>query len=288
MGSYRGTLHQYCNPQVAFELEPTGFKKVIIVIGGLTDGLLTVGFAPPLAEAVKELGYSVVHIQMTSSYKGWGTASLDSDVKEIKQLIDYLKCAKGGNREKVIILGRSTGSQDVIHYLLRHPETVDAGILEAAVSDREGLLDMFDPHVIGPLNKHAQKLVEDGKSNQLLGSEYAKFVFNTPITAYRWCSLMVPGGDDDYFSSDLTDKTIKGTFGKLTKPFLVLENENDEFVPKTVDKRALFQRWKSLSDPKFWSVNSGVLEGASHEVKEPEAQQRLNKIVVSFIKEFSL
>ena len=91
MSSYRGVLHHYCGPQVAFEFEPSGFKKVIIVIGGLTDGLLTIAFVPALAEALKELSYSVIQIQLTSSYKGWGTASLDTDVKEIKKLINFLK-----------------------------------------------------------------------------------------------------------------------------------------------------------------------------------------------------
>lgn len=288
MGPFPGILHQYCNPQVAFEFEPSGLKKAIVVIGGLTDGLLTVGFASPLAEAVKELGYSVLHIQLSSSYKGWGTESLDKDVDEIDKLVKYLRRPVGGSREKIIILGRSTGSQDVIRYLLRHGENVDAGIMNAAVSDREGLSGHIEPRLLKKLNEGAIKLIEDGKSNQLLGNEYAKYVFNTPITAYRWWSLMVPGGDDDYFSSDLSDDTIRSTFGKISTPFLVLENENDEFVPKQINKQALLQRWHKLSNPKYWSDNSGILKGASHIVPEPEAQQRLSHLVVSFIREFFL
>lgn len=288
MSSYCGVLHHYCGPQVAFEFEPSGFKKVVIVIGGLTDGLLTIAFVPTLAEALKELSYSVIQIQLTSSYKGWGTASLDTDVKEIKKLINFLKSPKGGNREKIIIMGRSTGSQDVIHYLLRHPDTVDAGILDAAVSDREGLQEDVDPQIIKRLNDHALKLIQDGHSDQLLGNEYAKYVFNTPITAYRWCSLMVPGGDDDYFSSDLSDDHIKRTFGSISKPFLVIENEKDEFVPERIDKQALLQRWESFSHPKYWSKNSGVLKEASHLVTEPAAQLHLRELVKMFIREFSL
>lgn len=287
MASYQGVLHQY-SPQVAFEFEPAGLKKVIIVIGGLTDGLLTVGFAPGLASEVQKLGYSVVNIQLSSSHKGWGTESLDNDVKEIKKLISYLKCPKGGNREKFILLGRSTGSQDTIHYLLRHPETVDAGILDAAVSDREGLVTGIDAKLLARLNQEAQELVNKGHKNQLLSSKFSEIVFDTPITAYRWCSLMVPGGDDDYFSSDLSDKTLNETFGKITKPFLVLENENDEFVPKSIDKLALIARWKSASNSKYWSNNSGVVKGASHMIPEKEGQTNLFKLVTAFIQEFSL
>ncbi|QLQ81447.1 hypothetical protein HG537_0F02080 [Torulaspora globosa] len=288
MGTFRGLLHQYCHPQVAFEFEPSGCKKVIIVIGGLTDGLLTVDFGPSLAEAVSQLGYSVVNIQMSSSYKGWGITSLDSDINEIRQLVSYLRCSEGGSRETIIILGRSTGSQDVIRYLLRYPETVDAGIMNAAVSDREGLSPKLDPSLLKRLNAEAERLVDDGKSNQVLGPMFAKAMFDTPVTAYRWCSLMLPGGDDDYFSSDLTDDTLQRTFGKIEKPFLVLENDNDEFVPKTIDKSALLERWKKFSHPTYWSKHSGWVTGASHVVSEPEGQQNLNKLVISFIKEFSL
>lgn len=287
MGSFRGVLHQYCH-QVAFEFEPSGCRKVIIVIGGLTDGLLTVDFAPSLAEAVSQLGYSVVNIQMSSSYKGWGITSLDSDVKEIRQLVSYLRGPNGGNREKIIILGRSTGSQDVIRYLLRYPDTVDAGIMNAAVSDREGLSPKLDPILLKRLNSEAKRLVDDGKSDQVLAPMFTKAMFDTPVTAYRWCSLMLPGGDDDYFSSDLTDETLQRTFGKISKPVLVLENDNDEFVPKTIDKRALLERWKTFSNPAYWSKHSGWVAGASHVVSEPEGQQNLNKLVISFINEFSL
>lgn len=288
MGTFRGLVHQYCNPQVAFEFEPSGLKEVFIVVGGLTDGLLTVHFAPSLAEAVREYGYSVIHIQMSSSYKGWGISSLDSDVKEMGQLVSYLKNPEGGNREKIIVMGRSTGSQDVIRYLLAHPETVDAGIMNAAVSDREGLSSNLDPRLLKKLNAEAKELVDTGKSKMVLGPAFAKVMFNTPITAYRWCSLMLPGGDDDYFSSDLPDETLQKTFGQIQKPFLILDNENDEFVPEDVDKRALRERWRTFSNVKYWSKNSGSVKGASHVVSEPEGQENLNGLVISFIKEFAL
>ncbi|QLG70656.1 hypothetical protein HG535_0A05980 [Zygotorulaspora mrakii] len=282
--SYPGVLHQY-SYQVAFEFEPVGLPNVIIVIGGLTDGLLTVAYASPLAKAVAKYGYSVVNIQMTSSYKGFGVQSLDKDVEDIKKLVDFFKAK---NRGRIIIFGRSTGSQDVIHYLLRYPETVDAGIMDAPVSDREAFSSEIDPKVLARLNETASELVKDERGSQLLSPEHCKYLFGTPVNAYRWCSLLLPGGDDDYFSADLSDEFIASTFGKLGKPFLILENERDEFVPRTTDKSSLLKRWKAASDPKYWSKMSGFVKNASHLVVEKDAQNLLVDRVTRFISEFEL
>lgn len=282
--AYQGILHKYSSRHVAFEFSPSGSKKVIIVIGGLLDNLLTVEFTPALVTAVEKLGFSVCQIQMSSSSKGWGTSSLDTDVKEINELVKYLRSPEGGSRETVIIMGRSTGSQDVIHYLLRHSDTVEAGILDAPVSDREGQ----DSKVTEKLNPKAKEMVDEGKADEVLPSEYSKLLFNTPISAYRWCSLMLKGGDDDYFSTDLSQEFFSSTFGKLDKPFLLLENENDEYVPKHVDKQALLNRWKAVSNPKYWSKNSGVVKGSTHLVVQPESEKDLCQRVVAFLQEFSL
>lgn len=282
--SYPGILHHY-SYQVAFEFEPVGLPNVIIIIGGLSDGLLTVAYAPLLATAVAKYGYSVINIQMNSSYKMFGVESLDQDVKDIKNLVEYLK-SKG--RRKIIIFGRSTGSQDVMHYLMRFPSTVDAGILDAPVSDREIFGATLDPQLLSRLTETAVQLVKAGKGDQLLTPEHCKAVFNAPLNAYRWCSLIVPGGDDDYFSSDLSDDFLKSTFGKLARPFLVLENEKDEYVPKNVDKAHLLKRWEAASNHQYWSKNSGYVKNASHLVVEKDAQDHLLSLVTEFIEEFSL
>ncbi|CAR28570.1 hypothetical protein ZYGR_0S02030 [Zygosaccharomyces rouxii] len=280
--AYPGVLHQY-STQVAFEFNPSGHKKVIVVIGGLSDGLLTVKFAPGLAKAVEKLGFGVLQIQMRSSYIGWGTGSLDADVEDIKKLVEYLRSPEGGSRETIIIMGFSTGSQDVMHYLLRHSDSIEGCIFSAPVSDREGQ----DPKDLERLNPKAQELVANGQGNEILPREYANYVFNTPITAYRWCSLHVKGGDDDYFSTDLSQEVFASTFGKLDKPFLVAFNELDEYVPKNVNKPEHIKRWQSVSNPKYWSKNSGIVKGSTHTVAQPEAQQDLFQRVLGFLEEFS-
>ena len=61
------------------------------MIGGMTDGLLTVPYVVGLSRALEPLGYSVVQIQMRSSDWGWGTSSLSEDVEQIRELVDFLR-----------------------------------------------------------------------------------------------------------------------------------------------------------------------------------------------------
>lgn len=286
--AFEGTLHQYYPPHVAFEFAPTKKKNAFIMIGGMTDGIATVPYCTKLPEVVGPLGYSVFSIQMTSSFKGFGISSLDQDIHEIKALIKYLRSEQGGAREKIIIMGHSTGAQDVIHFLLHYSDLVAGAILQGSCSDRESFDPSVDPKVFQKMNEDAWELVQNGKKDQLLSSEYSKHIIDTPITAYRWCSLMIKGGDDDYFSSDLSDETFKTTFGKISKPFLIAYSGADEFVPKTIDKQKLLQRWECVSNAKYWSKNSGLVEGASHFVEKPKSQQILFKKIQSFIREFSL
>ena len=286
--SFRGILHKYSEIHVAFEFGSTIFENVLVVIGGMTDGLLSVPFVPGLAHVLSPLDYSLIQLQMSSSFKGFGMSSLRDDVKEIKQLVEYLKSKEGGLRKRIIIMGHSTGSQDVIKYLLMYGSTVDAGIMQAPVSDREAFGTEIDPDELKKLNEHANYLVSNGKKSELLGSNYSKFVVDTPITAYRWCSLMIKGGDDDFFSSDLSSETLDSTFGQISKPFLIVYSEEDEFVPNSVDKPNLLNMWKTASNTKYWSDHSGFIKGASHAVPEEAAQQALYKMITDFLEEFRL
>ncbi|CUS20414.1 LAQU0S01e06062g1_1 [Lachancea quebecensis] len=286
--SFSGVLHNYAPRKVAFEFNSTSYKKVVIFIGGLGDGLLTVPYVPKLAEELGQLGWSVIQIQFTSSFKGWGLTSLDQDASEIKELVDYLKSTKGGSRERIVLFGHSTGSQDTMHYLLKHSDTIDAGVLQASVSDREYFSQSVDKETWARLNATAKELVESGKKDEILPLEYAKVMSETPVTAYRWCSLALPGGDDDYFSSDIPDETLKTTFGRIKKPFLVAYSEQDQIVPAYVDKKKLLERWQACSGAKFWSKNSGLVNGANHQIEQAKSQDQLLSMVRGFLIEFEL
>lgn len=288
MPSFEGIIHKYNASKVAFEFTPTKLSNVLIMIGGMTDGLLTVPYVVNLPRVMKFLGYSVVQIQLTSSFQGWGTTSLRQDVSEIMELIEYLKSSEGGNREKIVLIGHSTGSQDVMLSLLAHPELIDDGIMQGCVSDREAFTMDAPAETIAQLTKDAKKLCDEGKSQELLSHYYTKYVFNTPITAYRWCSLLIPEGDDDYFSSDLPKEALERSFGKLNKPFLMAYSAEDQFVPSFVNKQQVIDNWKSIANPQYWSKHSGLIRGATHGVESADSQEHLFQMVTGFIKEFNL
>ncbi|ODV78495.1 DUF1749-domain-containing protein [Suhomyces tanzawaensis NRRL Y-17324] len=269
--SYPGTLHHYGSNLTAFEFgnaSPSN-TKVVLFVAGLGDGLLNVPYTAQLAAKLAVHGWSLVQILISSSYNGYGTSSLKNDAREISQLVKYLRSAPGGNRSHVVLLGHLTGCQDTMEYLSkasRQPgfdAPVDAGILQAPVSDYEG--------IGGPkLNALAEEVYQDyilkGNLDHILPEKFRKAVFGTPITAYRFYSLCHPRGDDDYFSSYLTEADYAQTFGVVNRPLLVLYGSKDEFVPATVDKDKLVTHWKQATDPKYWSPLSKVLQGATHAI----------------------
>ena len=149
---------------------------------------------------------------------------------------------------------------------------IDGGILQAPVSDREAILKELDPQVYEESCKVAQDMVDAGDSEEIMSRKVTKGLFApAPVSAYRWLSLASPNhnGDDDYFSSDLSDEQLKKTFGNLParSPLCILFSGNDEYIPKSLDKGALIQKWTSFvkeGDGKVDEKQSGVVAGASH------------------------
>jgi pimeloyl-ACP methyl ester carboxylesterase len=92
-------------------------------------------------------------------------------------------------------------------------------------------------------------------------------------------------GDDDYFTSDLDDATVKRVWGRFEKPVLVLHSEKDEFVPSKVDSAALNKRYQDASP--LVSKLSGLIPGTGHTVKEDAARQWLSQRVQDFLKEIA-
>lgn len=95
--------------------------------------------------------------------------------------------------------------------------------------------------------------------------------------------LTYPRGDDDYFSSDLDESFVSSVWQRFEQPVMALHSAEDEFVPAKIDKQALIDSWKKTS-PKVHHL-SGVIPGASHAVKQAEAQEWLAGRVMEFIQQ---
>lgn len=263
----QGTIHEYAPRLMAFELtKDTNSPNTILFIGGLTDGLMTVPYISQLNNQLPS-HWSIFQILITSSYQGWGTGSLDRDVKEISLLVQYLKEKLG--KKKVVLMGHSTGTQDSIHYALTmaHKEpglNIDGIILQAPVSDREAMTSMVGSDRLQELNEEVKQIHATQGKDTVLGKKFSDHFFGGIISAYRWLSLATVGGDDDYFSSDLTDESLSQTFGKLNNKIMVLYSGEDEFATTVSDKHSLVQRWKGFVRSELWSDESKVISNGTH------------------------
>lgn len=285
-----GVIHEYAPRHIAFEFNPEGNKNVLIFVGGLMDGLLTVPYLQLLSKELSKIDYSLIQIEISSSHIGWGTGSLVRDSTEISQLVKYLKSDEGGNRTKIGLMGHSTGCQNTTHYFTRQNRdenysSIDFGILQAPVSDRVSASAELSKEDIEESLNIANKLIDEGNWMEIMPYKFTKHFFDVPINAYRWNSLMSVGGDDDFFSPDLEMDDYKSTFGKFDKPFLVLYSGADEYVPDWLDKKELMKKWQDVAGSN-WSPFSKIVEGAKHNIGEGSkdgAQEDAIDTVIKFI-----
>ncbi|KAF9889978.1 hypothetical protein FE257_006852 [Aspergillus nanangensis] len=318
--AHPGVLHEYAPRLVAYEFTsntPTPKPNSLLFIGGLTDGLGTVPYVAALAKALETTDWSLFSLVLTSSYQGWGVGNLDLDVEEIGKCADYVRDLKG-SRGKIVVMGHSTGSQDVLHYLsapnpvARRPElldddrlmhglrpVLDGAIMQAPMSDREMLLKEIRESdetraAYDQLVEMARRQSPDEVLPVKLTSKVG-FDARTALTAYRFLSLASPDSpenpaDDDLFSSDLSDQRLRETFGVVAERGLLqgglmaLYSGNDEYGVPWVNKEALMERWKQATNAggATWAETSAVIPGASHNVKDV-GQDKLVELVLEYL-----
>ncbi|KZV55422.1 hypothetical protein F511_40088 [Dorcoceras hygrometricum] len=269
---FNGVMFKYGPKPIQVAFKTGDYKQQVIFIGGLTDGFLATeydtrlvlydhmhfmehyGFdkfllvairdlphylyLEPLAIALEKESWSLVQFLLSSSYSGYGTSSLKQDALELDQLISYL--INKEDSEGVVLLGHSTGCQDIVYYLRTNAacsRAVRAAILQAPVSDREYRATL--PETASMIDL-ASKMLSDGRGSQLMPQEANP---DSPISAYRYHSLCSYNGDDDMFSSDFSEDQLKQRLGHMSNtPTLIMFSMGDEYVPDYVDKKALVDR----------------------------------------------
>lgn len=278
--THPGILHRISTPLVAFEhrqsLESQA-PNTLVFLGGLFDGLLTVPYVPHIVSALPS-SWALIEPTLSSSYKQFGIASLGEDVEEIVQLVEYLHTLHP--KGKVVLLGHSTGSQQVMHYSI-HPASrpkIDGAIFQASVSDREAFASLLSSDDYQSACAIAQSYISEGRGEDILPFKVTKSSFQTaPLSARRWMSLASPGpdheGEDDYFSSDFDKERLSRIFGKLGKTGMrisFLYSGRDQYVPNTIDKSKLVKDWHECVRRGGGIVDqgSGIVRGASHTLKE--------------------
>lgn len=295
-----GRLHRFSKRLVAFEHDTPNkqeAKNIILWIGGLGDGMHTVSYPAVLSERLPSQ-WSLAQVQLLSSLNGWGTGSLQRDVQEIAQCVEYFRQLKG-DEAKIVLMGHSTGCQDVMEYVTgpagqgARPK-IDGAILQAPVSDREGLVDTMPAEERRKVIEVAEELVRNGYSNEVIPESLSgRYLGRLPVSAYRWLSLLSPhkDGDDDYFSSDLSDEKLERTFGAFPAhtPLLILCSAEDEHVPAHIHVEFMVKRWSEYVSKSVGvlSASSGVIKGAHHNLEQDDesVMQDLTARVVAFTQE---
>ncbi|KAL3462866.1 hypothetical protein BJX64DRAFT_258286 [Aspergillus heterothallicus] len=268
-GGLPGILHHFTETLVTFEFTTSATPKPnsLLFVGGLGDGLATTSYMADLAAALNPTDWSLFTLNLTSSYNCWGLGHLDRDTDEIAQCLNYIKEYKSGKFQentaastignasgKIVLMGHSTGSQCVLHYLSRpNPHTsqkafdadlthitrpfLNGAIMQAPVSDREaiklvlshGWLGKTSEQVTAMYNeletiaKNAVAANPDPKHDTLLPLHLTGQIGyppTVPLSARRFLSLVSPDsperpGEDDMFSSDLGTEQLGKTFGMI-------------------------------------------------------------------------
>ncbi|KAG9961288.1 DUF1749-domain-containing protein, partial [Aureobasidium melanogenum] len=283
-----GTLH-HVPPVSAFEITSSASNtpNLLLWIGGLTDIYHSVDYVYQLASSLPQT-WSLAQTNLSSAGSGWGTSSLSQDVNEISSLVHHFRTQ---GKQRIVIMGHSTGCQDCLHYFASEDkrgdrEAVDGVVLQASVSDREAIAMDMDPKDLENANNMAETWCKEGKGEHILPLNITASNFGrNPVSARRWVALACKGGEDDYFSSDLDDQTLKNTFGKIDKPLLILYGEEDEYVPKSVDRKALVNKWIPFVKGKVDEQSKKLLGGASHNLNgdDQEVVDELIKRVSKFL-----
>ncbi|EPX71502.1 DUF1749 family protein [Schizosaccharomyces octosporus yFS286] len=309
--SFPGILHQYTSKLVGFEFIGSSGKTIssnkerplLLFVGGLGDGLLTVPYVPSLVEPLDKLGWSVVQVNTQSSYIGWGTGSLVRDDEDLHKAVDFFAHLGGAdyNSRKIVLMGHSTGSQNVLYYLSQSPldNHLAAAIAQASVSDREGCYNTIGVDKTEALVAWVQKeYIEKGLGDDVLPrSKVAHSMGDTPVSANRFMDLVSIRGRDDFFSTDLTPDDFAKTFGSI-KPITgtndysrlaLFMSEKDEFLAKSVNREEIVQRFREAIRPSTSNSDaSGVIPGATHnvgEASEPGALEWLIEHLVKVLKQ---
>lgn len=139
----QGELFRYSEAKrlVAFASGDLNAPTCLVLIPGLTDGLLALSYCEVLSQKCASNGITLIQPVFQSSYLGYGICALADDAQDLDELLSFLNLNKG--KAKFALMGHSTGCQDILWYFKsqtsKHKDKVLCGILQAPVSDRDWL-----------------------------------------------------------------------------------------------------------------------------------------------------
>ena len=250
-------------------------SNALILVPGLTDGLMSMNYTEHLSKELIAINFSLVQVNLSSSFYQFGISSLQNDSKELTQLIKYIKDEY--NFQKIVFLGSSTGTQDAL-WFAKHSEAyklIDGFILQAPISDRDIMAEMDStPRML----EEACKLRAAGRPDALLSEKFE----GAPITAYRYLSLAERLGDDDMFSVDLNTEELKSILPKVQVPIALCYSAEDECVPNMEGLRETAKRLRAILEETSPKVDVKYFSG-DHGLSKPEYYLPFVEYVCHFV-----
>ena len=142
----KGALFRYGSKPAQVAFQSGEHKRQLILVPGLTDGPLSLPYAPLLAQTLDSNQWSLIQAQLSSCYQahkpikragnadlcqGYGVGSLDRDAKEMHELVVHLKEKRAC--EAFVIMGHSTGCQDAVRFVKRYGDCADMPSLKGII-----------------------------------------------------------------------------------------------------------------------------------------------------------
>ncbi|KAM0679333.1 hypothetical protein BDAP_000200 [Binucleata daphniae] len=189
---------------------------VICYIEGLGGNLLSDCLSHYLYNYSQMHNYTYLQ-PIFRSHPNFGMYTLNNDAEELDSLLSLF------DNKTVILVGSSTGCQDIVYYLKNYENKIKQAILIAPVSDREYEESNLDLQV--QIDK-----VASYDDDQV-------FIYNnTAFCKERLLDLFTKNGKDDLFSSDLSDEHFKNLNTNNCFLHFILCG-NDKYVIKSNESR---------------------------------------------------
>ena len=260
------------NKLVAFQSGSLLSNRFFIFLGGLSDGFLCLPYLQKLSSELenKFKDYSLVQVLLRSSYFQYGWHSIDNDIEDLQKLINYL-IQNRKNLQSIVLMGHSTGCQDIIHYLRQEKtpkKQIIQIILQGPVSDRQYLTRQS---IINDQLKYCYE-------NQSNPFEWLpRSLHFPPLTINRCQSLIEKYSVEDLFSSDLSDEDLKQIYQNIEIPIAWIWSKKDQYVPDDIKDEVMNFVQNKLAN----RTNSSflLLEEADHFIHDEKQQN----ILINFI-----
>ncbi|KAH9410955.1 hypothetical protein HK407_09g13680 [Ordospora pajunii] len=202
----------------------------IVYIGGLGSHMAVDAFTVSLEKYCSRNGYRFV-IPQLRSHPHFGLFTIDDDAEDLNGLLMSLE-------GDVVLVGNSTGCQDIIHYLkVFGNSNVKLAVLQGAVSDVE-----YEEHVMNDLGKYLHQA--RGMSKDAVMNYRGMY-----IKAQRFMDLFCRYGKEDMFSSYLSDEFFMDLNTMNTRILFVVSGKDEYSVSDIMPKLKLVSNSSTVCIP---------------------------------------